>query len=576
MHTPSNRVWIAAASAALTAIPMLTMLAPSASAAVSLPTEVFPHNIIVFPQRDFVSLSGYSGQAGQTATFVVSRNGVTIGTASGVLGAGDPSLEVNHPGGVCWDAPSTPDILPGDEVQVYVGDQAAGGTAEGVRTRNVTDQQAVEVGTDVIVHGNATDLVTGGRVPLADLEQRIVNPDLVPFVGKRDIRATDISYDLVDPATNPNGTNFTAAYHGLSQGARDAAVAGEARVLSWELVDAAGNRQGITIYEAGVTGGPGMGGCPAASSYSVTSSGPKNLNVSTNAGALGLSGVSFDALGVRVSLDDTDPATAPVLWPPADQPAATPTPGSGRQTWSVSIPASAHNTLSDGTLSLTPQGGVVLQLGSNWQLETSAAHRVYRDQPAVPDFLPTLFAQRDLCEQGSESCYQMNLTRKVGDDSLTLGAVQHKVGDTLRLYFSDDFFDRAESLYLVRGDKLPEMRLGFQHKISPKVTTKLDSSLASGGGGIFTASDGQSYENRVRYLVTSLDTQFLGSSTGVFIAFRKLEQRLDPAGDPAGRTSSETNFERLQLVVNQNLNFLLNLASDWAVQLNMELSRGFD
>jgi hypothetical protein len=235
-----------------------------------------------------------------------------------------------------------------------------------------------------------------------------------------------------------------------------------------------------------------------------------------------------------------------------------------------------YSTLSDGTLSLTPQGGVVLQLGSNWQLETSAAHRVYRDQPAVPDFLPTLFAQRDLCEQGSESCYQMNLTRKVGDDSLTLGAVQHKVGDTLRLYFSDDFFDRAESLYLVRGDKLPEMRLGFQHKISPKVTTKLDSSLASGGGGIFTASDGQSYENRVRYLVTSLDTQFLGSSTGVFIAFRKLEQRLDPAGDPAGRTSSQTNFERLQLVVNQNLNFLLNLASDWAVQLNMELSRGFD
>jgi hypothetical protein len=235
-----------------------------------------------------------------------------------------------------------------------------------------------------------------------------------------------------------------------------------------------------------------------------------------------------------------------------------------------------YSTLSDGTLSLTPQGGVVLQLGSNWQLETSAAHRIYRDQPAVPDFLPTLFAQRDLCEQGSESCYQMNLTRKVGDDSLTLGAVQHKVGDTLRLYFSDDFFDRAESLYLVRGDKLPEMRLGFQHKVSPKVITKLDSSLASGGGGVFTASNGQSYKNRVRYLVTSLDTQFLGTSTGVFIAFRKLEQRLDPAGDPAGRTSSQTNFERLQLVVNQNLNFLLNLASDWAVQLNMELSRGFD
>ncbi len=235
-----------------------------------------------------------------------------------------------------------------------------------------------------------------------------------------------------------------------------------------------------------------------------------------------------------------------------------------------------YSTLSDGTLALTPQGGVVLQLGSDWQLETSAAHRVYRDQPTTPDFLPTLFQQRDLCEQGSESCYQVNLSRKVGDDSLTFGAVQHKVGDTLRLYFSDDFFDRAESLYLVRGDQLPELRVGFKHKFAKSVVTKLDSSLASGGGGVFVAADGLPYENRVRYLVTSLDTKFLGSKTGIFVAFHRLEQGLDPVGDAAGRTASQVSLQRLQVMVNQNLNFLMNLASDWAVQLNMELSRGFD
>src|SRR4051794_2049704 len=234
-----------------------------------------------------------------------------------------------------------------------------------------------------------------------------------------------------------------------------------------------------------------------------------------------------------------------------------------------------YSTLSDGTVALTPQGGVVLQIASDWQLEATAAHRIYRDQPLVPDFLPTLFEQRDLCEQGSASCYQMNLTHKVGnDDALTFGAAQRKVEDTLRVYFSDDFFDRAESLYLVRGDKLPELRFGFQHKISPKITTKLDSSLASGGGGLFVASNGLPYQNKVRYLVTSLDTQFLGTSTGVFVAFHHLEQQLDPVG--LGRPASQMDFERLQLMVNQNLNFLLNLASQWAVQLNMELSRGLD
>jgi hypothetical protein len=237
-----------------------------------------------------------------------------------------------------------------------------------------------------------------------------------------------------------------------------------------------------------------------------------------------------------------------------------------------------YSTLSDGSLALTPQGGVVFQINSDWQFGTSAAHRIYKDQPLLPDFLPTLFEQRDLCEQGSEACYQMNLTRKVGDDnSLTFGAVQRRIGDTLRVYFSDDFFDRSESLYLVRGDTLPELRMGFQHKVSPKVVTKLDSSMAAGGGGVFVASDGQRYENRVRYLVTSLDTQFLGSQTGIFLAFHHLEQQLDPVGELAsGGSATQMDFERLQLAVNQNLNFLLDLASDWAVQINMELSRGID
>ena len=234
-----------------------------------------------------------------------------------------------------------------------------------------------------------------------------------------------------------------------------------------------------------------------------------------------------------------------------------------------------YSTLSDGSVALTPQGGVVLQLGSNWQLESTAARRMYTAAQANPDFLPTLFEQRDLCEQGSQACYQMNLSRKEGDDSsFTLGAAHRTVGDTLRLYFSDDFFDRQESLYLVRGDKLPEVHVGMRHKISPRVVAKLDSSVASGGGGTFLAADGRPYENQVRYVVASLDTQFLASSTGVFVAFHRLQQQLDPAFGAAGHPAAQMEYQRLQLMVSQNLNFLLNLASDWAVQLNMELSRG--
>jgi hypothetical protein len=238
-----------------------------------------------------------------------------------------------------------------------------------------------------------------------------------------------------------------------------------------------------------------------------------------------------------------------------------------------------YSTLSDGSLEHTPQGGLVFQLGSNWQLKTSAARRVYTNTPSLPDFLPTLFQQQDLCEQGSEACYQLDLMHTDADENtFMVGAAHRVVGDTLRLFFSEDFFDRLYSLYLVRGDEIPEVRAGFRRKISPSVVTSLDASVAQGGGGKFIAPTGEPYENQVRYLVTSLDTQLLKTSTGIFVAFHQLQQRLDPAADlnksQRRLTATEMQYDRLELMLSQNLDFLFDVTSDWIVQLNMELTRG--
>lgn len=232
-----------------------------------------------------------------------------------------------------------------------------------------------------------------------------------------------------------------------------------------------------------------------------------------------------------------------------------------------------YSTLSDGSLSLMPQGGIVLQLGSNWQVQGNASRRVYEDTRLDLDFLPSLFEESDLCEQGSSACYQVGLSRQLGEDeSLSLSATHREIGETLRLYFSNDLFDRAESLYLVRGDELPEVRFELTKKLTPQVLTKLESSLSTGGGGTFVAADRRSYENQIRYLVTSLDTQFLNSSTGVFVAFHHLSQELQPVDR---RTpASQMGLERLRLQLTQDLGFLIDLTADWAVQLNMELSRG--
>jgi hypothetical protein len=235
-----------------------------------------------------------------------------------------------------------------------------------------------------------------------------------------------------------------------------------------------------------------------------------------------------------------------------------------------------YTTLLDGSVSLTPQGGLVLQMDDGWQARGSMTHRVYQENPVNAQFLPALFKESELCEQGGRSCYEMSLSRRAGeDDEISLSGLERVVGETLRLYFSDVVFDRLESLYLVPGDRVPEVRLVVSHRLSKQVKTSLESSFATGGGGIFVGADGRPYKNQVRYMVTSLDTRFLSTATGVFLAFHHLTQGQLPLGLAASSAAATpADFDRLQLMLSQDLSFLWNLAAQWALQVNMELSRG--
>ena len=111
---------------------------------------------------------------------------------------------------------------------------------------------------------------------------------------------------------------------------------------------------------------------------------------------------------------------------------------------------------------------------------------------------------------------------------------------SFHLYFDDDFLNHFESLYLVQGDKLPELQVVVQRHVAPRVLARLESTYADGGGGLLYAIDDSPYENRVSYLVTSLDTRFQSSSTGVFLAFHHLQQGATPlTAIPSSRSRPE-------------------------------------
>lgn len=245
----------------------------------------------------------------------------------------------------------------------------------------------------------------------------------------------------------------------------------------------------------------------------------------------------------------------------------------------VMVEYGIYSTVQEGILSLMPHSSLIVDLGSEWSARTSISKRIEdeEDTALLPRWSSTAFNDRSTCRTSSEACYEVSFSRGAEDrDSrLRLGAVHREYAETLRLYFNDDFFNRLESIFVVRGDQVPELQLQMSRRLAPKILATLQSNVAAGGGGIFYATDAQRYENRVRYLVTSLDTQFQSTSTGVFIAFHHLEQDLVPIrGGSAQGDGPDVEMQRLQLMLTQDLSILSSAAGQWAVRLNMEVSRG--
>jgi hypothetical protein len=247
----------------------LALVGAGASAVMAANPPVGPGNIEIFTKRDMVAIEGYAAQAGQDATIRVSRGGNLIGVARGVVDA-TGFLEVNHPGGVCWDV-VTPNISGGDEVTVEFGDGSSDGALAG--TAVITSVDAVD-GTPTPDAGDVEGKVVvkgkyGADVDTARMAVEIVNPDMRDMgIGERAIGWPDdeVPAGYTVEGTAANG-EFTVTYGFFSEAERDAAMAGDPSVASWQAEPVGVEAQlGLTISEFKEIDGPGFGGCPAGPS----------------------------------------------------------------------------------------------------------------------------------------------------------------------------------------------------------------------------------------------------------------------------------------------------------------------
>ena len=131
----------------------VTLLASGGASAqvISNPPQL-PQSVIVFPERDFASMSGFTPNADLTIQLVRkdgSGNESVVADAAGRTN--DVGLvEVNHVGGVCWNT-VTPDVVPADAVRVTYSDTAGNRTAvpsligsgAATTTQNVTAKKAI-------------------------------------------------------------------------------------------------------------------------------------------------------------------------------------------------------------------------------------------------------------------------------------------------------------------------------------------------------------------------------------------------------------------------------------------------
>ena len=332
----------------------LAGLSPPASAADPI------HAVTVSKDHSIVLVEGLT--EGDPVLVEVRRNGIQIGTATGVAPVGGV-FELNHKVetldeeapevAVCWTG-STPDILGGDVVKVT----AAGQTDEIVVTDLDVIQEPVKV--------DANTGIVRGRVgnPVPPISELVVRTSGETATGARYDGEADSATGTLR-YTSPG--RFKATFDGLTRAQMGAFLDSEdvtAEHLSAQSLT--GSHTTVATYGADAQFTEDL--CPPVARYGVTGTSKGAINRSNVDGRLTVRGVSADAEVVTVKITDRKGNQL-------SRPATT-TSGGTYLTWATTYPAGSLRGLADGNLVIcaeyTEDAGVLTGFERSIRKDTSA------------------------------------------------------------------------------------------------------------------------------------------------------------------------------------------------------------
>ena len=265
---PRGRRRAVVAGLVATGLVSSSLILPGIAAAA---VPAFPDNIVVFPDRDFVTVEGFQDHVGKTGD----RRGHPRRRRSSaprrhVVDAGDVAFEINHPGGYCWGAGHrasrsrrTSTRATRSSIKID-GDRSVGDTIAG--NACVTADAVSRAASTLTVTGK----IGGRREPGPD---RAANRQPGPH-GHRDRPTRRPRAARADRSprrqgrlllrSELHGDTFTATYVFIDPATPRSRPTPRSASgsMSWQVEDADGNRQGLTIAEFGERAAPAWAAAP--------------------------------------------------------------------------------------------------------------------------------------------------------------------------------------------------------------------------------------------------------------------------------------------------------------------------